>query len=245
MTLLDPAWSPRFWGGWTAPKSEAAADENEDAFAAVPGRGVFAVADGATQSGFAAQWARLLVDGYTAADARSGDWIATQRQSWATAVDHLDVPWFMTERRDRGAYAAFLGVSLTAEPGGQTGGWAAAAIGDACVFHIRGDQLRMAWPIAEANGFNNNPPLIGSRADNISFDVTDGEWQAGDYLLLMTDAMACWFLTQTEKGRDAWRWLKKMIESPHSKEHFQKVVASLRGARKLKDDDTTLVAVGM
>ncbi len=42
--------------------------EYEDAFAADADRARFAVADGATEASFAARWARLLVEGFVAAD---------------------------------------------------------------------------------------------------------------------------------------------------------------------------------
>jgi hypothetical protein len=244
MTTLVPAGEP-FWRGLTVPKSDAAPDENEDAFAAAPGRGVYAVADGATHSGFAGQWARLLVDGFTAAADPGGDWIAAQRRAWAAAFDHVEVPWYMTERREQGAYAAFLGVSLAADGDGDGGIWVAVAIGDACVFHLRDSRVRAAWPIERSALFGNMPQLLGSResGDDPPAELTDGEWRTGDYLLLMTDALACWFLTQTESARNPWDWMQRMIESARAERHFRKAVEKLRTVNQLKDDDTTLLAI--
>lgn len=247
MTQPVPDWSPPFWGAWTVPKSDALVDENEDAHAAIPEHGVFAVADGATHSGFAGQWARLLVNGYVGAAATGapGDWLAAQRQAWSAAVDPLEVPWFVAERREQGAFAAFLGISLTAEAGGEAGHWSAIAVGDACLFHIHNGQVAAAWPIEESAAFDNAPPLIGSRhaADETPLDLSDGTWQAGDYLLMMTDSLACWFLKETEKQHNPWAWMRKMVESRRSAIHYREVIATLRAARKLKDDDVTLVAI--
>ena len=245
MTPPPPAGAAPFWRGLTAPKSDAAPADNEDAFAAAPRRGAFAVADGATHSGFAGHWARLLVEGFVAAGGWRPDWVAAQRRAWAAAVDHLDVPWFVAERREEGAFASLLGVSLAAPVPGGGGEWAAVAIGDACLFHLRAGRVLVAWSVGHSAGFGNAPRLIGSRvpADEPALEVLQGEWRPGDHLLLATDALACWFLTQHEADGAPWSRLRELIDAPHADHRFGAAVGRLRAAKQLKDDDTTLLAI--
>ena len=52
---------------WWAPKSGNTASEYEDAYAVKPEALRFAVADGASETSFARQWAELLVEGFVQA----------------------------------------------------------------------------------------------------------------------------------------------------------------------------------
>lgn len=236
---------PLFWRVFTVAKSDATPDENEDAFAVNPVNGKFAIADGATQSAFAAQWARLLVEGYMTRDFCSDPGLALLRQAWANAVDDMEVPWYVAEQREKGAFAAFLGLSLSNAADVSAGRWSAVAIGDTCAFQIRSGVLKSAWPIQHSSQFCNLPRLIGSRdAENDSrLDVKDGTWESGDYFFLMTDALSCWFLSRMESSQNPWNWLRDLTESPEAEERYTQSVYRLRKAGEIKDDDTTLMAI--
>ncbi|OWK40465.1 protein phosphatase 2C domain-containing protein [Fimbriiglobus ruber] len=243
------AWTPPFWRTLTAPKSEAAPDENEDAVAANPDQGRFAVADGATQSAFAGLWARLLVEGYAhaghaGAAKLTADWLAVRRADWSAAVDGVDVPWFVSERREQGAFAAFLGLSLSIDDR-KNGHWFAVGTGDVCVFKMRGGRLRTAWPLTHSSQFNNTPALLGSRGGDCASatGAVTGDWRSGDHLFLMTDALACWFLARLEAAENPCQWLLSLIESPRAEEQYARAVLNLRASGELKDDDTTLMAI--
>jgi hypothetical protein len=54
------------WRAFALHKDGNRPDEYEDAYAGNPRVGRFAVADGASESSFAALWAKLLVDGFVA-----------------------------------------------------------------------------------------------------------------------------------------------------------------------------------
>jgi len=244
----ENAWQPSFWRALTTPKTDSAPEENEDAFAASPTRGQFALADGATQSSFSGQWARLLVDAFTQSDEPenlSDKWLAPLRKRWADSVDQIEVPWFVAANRELGAFAAILGLSLKAENGSISGRWSGVSIGDVCVFQVRHGKLHLAWPLEHSSEFNNRPALIGSRgeAGDCHAEVIKGAWQAGDCLLLMTDALACWYLSRIESGRNPWTWISALIESDGAEQQFVKIIANLRRTGELKDDDTTLMAI--
>ena len=71
---------PVYWQAFRLPKRGHSADEYEDAYAANPYVGRFAVADGASESSFAALWAQLLVNGFTRPAEKpdpDGGWLQT------------------------------------------------------------------------------------------------------------------------------------------------------------------------
>jgi hypothetical protein len=59
---------------------------------------------------------------------------------------------------------------LVAGPGVQTGPgllsvvgrWHSAALGDTCLFHVRGGQLEVAFPLTQSSDFDTSPSLLGS-----------------------------------------------------------------------------------
>jgi hypothetical protein len=220
------------------PRRGHAADEYEDAFAADPAAGRFAVADGASESSFAGLWARLLVEGFVR---RAPGWLAAARQAWATGVGGQPLPWYAEAKRDDGAFATFLGLVVGA------GRWHALAVGDACLFHVRQDQLVTAFPLGRSADFGNRPRLIGSRppADPAAEAHAEGngDWQRNDQLLLMTDALAQWFLRQHEAGKRPWEELAGFPEGDGAKAAFAEWVEERRRRDGLRNDDVTLVLI--
>ncbi len=94
-------------------KRGSAADEYEDAFFpdgfADQVRGFrCAVADGASESAFANLWAQLLVRGF----GRREMCIAHLQHQWQQSVGSKRLPWFLEKKARRGAFAAFIGLSL-------------------------------------------------------------------------------------------------------------------------------------
>lgn len=179
---------------WRA-KQGALPEEYEDAWCGPTrsGDGVrAAVADGATESAFAGLWARLLADGLV----REGRGLLcvpgelrTVREEWNRAVSGRlpGRPWYVLEKAEQGAFAAALLLELLPD-----GEWSALAVGDCCLFQVRGRKVLLSWPFDNASGFGNRPELLGSRdggADVTPLSIT-GVFSAGDTFLLATDALA-------------------------------------------------------
>src|SRR4051794_29142331 len=94
---------PFRWRALRLPKRGHTPEEYEDAFAADPALGRFAVADGASESSFAGQWARLLAEGFVAPGARpwrGADWLTAPRRRWAAEVLPLPLPWYAEAKRE-------------------------------------------------------------------------------------------------------------------------------------------------
>ena len=71
-----------------------------------------------------------------------------------------------------------------------------------------------------------------------------GEWVAGDSFWLVTDALALWLIEQRETGESAAvKALADLVSAPEPLAAFRQFVAAERLAGRLRDDDTTLLAV--
>jgi hypothetical protein len=204
MSPADP--SPR-WRALSLPKHGCPAAEYEDAWAADPSAGRFAVADGASESAFAGLWARLLVEGFVAAPcpANLATWLDGTRDLWAAEVMGLELPWYGERKRQEGSFATLLGVELLPPTPDGPGRWRAAAVGDSCLFHVREGRLVEAFPLDRSSDFGNEPRLIGSRGRRAPMAAYGGgSLLPGDRLFLMTDALAQWFLRNQERSGRPW-----------------------------------------
>lgn len=229
-------------------KDGNAPDEYEDAVAGDPNAGRFAMADGASESSFASLWAKLLVEGFVATTTQvTREWLVPLRQRWAEAVDQLELDWFGEEKRDRGAFATFLGLEVN-EARSEEGDWRAVAVGDCCLFQVRDANLMAMFPVESSAEFGNRPALIGSRGGGerdglMRAKHTVGRWQKGDRVLLMTDALAEWFARWHEQRREPWdRLLDKAAESTVA---FRTYIEQLRVEKELKNDDVTLLVIDL
>jgi hypothetical protein len=125
-----------------------------------------------------------------------------------------------------------MGLSIHAD-----GNWRAVCVGDSCLFHVRPKQAIRAFPYHTPDEFNNHPALLSTDTD-AAFDAHNarGKWRDGDYFLLMTDALAHFFLSQ--------RKMRGMLAAD-SLDHagFASMIEAARGDRICRNDDVTLVKI--
>jgi hypothetical protein len=233
------------WRLLAGPKRGNSAAESEDAAAGDADAGRFAIADGASESAYAGDWARLLVAHYVASPVQPGGWDAwlpAVQQRWLGTIDGRDLPWFLEDKFSQGAFATFLGLELAPRDGGWA--WSAAAVGDCCLFQVRADALAKKFPILRAIDFDGSPDLLGSRQKAVTRDFwAAGELRSGDRLLAMSDALAHWFLTQADAGRAPWRAVAQVTDGPDPDAAFAAWVEQLRQWKVLKNDDVTLLVI--
>ena len=236
-----------FW----LPKHGLTPDEYEDAFWP-PGVLVVsdfpvrvAVADGATETTFSGLWARLLVEAYN--DAKSDpsllETLAPLQARWLKEATAKPLPWYAEAKLEQGAFAALVGITLSATQGNTRGEWAAYAVGDSCVFQLRGNDLIARFPLSEFTAFDNRPLLVSSvQANNRKLEAAEqrasGDWQVGDVFYLMTDAFACWFLrTWDALSQDGTR--QEFVDQLHAisdQESFEAFVMEQGNQGQSKDD---------
>lgn len=236
---------PLRWSVLRLPKQGNANDEYEDAWAADAATGRFTIADGASETSFAARWAQLLTESFIAAErpAVLASWLAAPRRLWLDEVNLLELPWFAEIKREQGAFATFLGLGVRAPTPKKKGGWRAVAVGDSCLIHIRDGRCIRSFPMQKAADFSNQPRLIGSRAEDLSPDLGHGTFEAGDRLLLMTDALAHWFLQTHESRGDPWEPVALVLAAEDPEAEFATWIAELRDRAELRNDDVTLLSI--
>lgn len=179
------------WVAVTLPKAGNAPAENEDAHAA-DGTARFAVADGASEGWASGPWAARLVAQFVAAPpapAAFDEWLRAARAGHTAPSPDGPLAWYAEEKQRDGAFATLLGFELRAS--GPTGwAWKAVAVGDACLFHLRGGKLLAAVPLERPDQFGTRPALVPSAP---AVRCPEPDWFAGraepsDLFLLATDA---------------------------------------------------------
>jgi len=242
------------WAAFKVPKRDAPDGEIDDAYAmgedVSPYR--FAVADGATQSSFSGVWASMLAHAYcegrlhgtqreTVLFKACGDWYDETRPQ-------ISKPWALA-RHASGAHSTLVGLTVGRKPDTDELYWSSVAIGDSCLFLVKGDRLATTHPIHRADAFSSSPWLLSSTR------AAPSEWRdhirprgmkrgrnllPGDAFYLMTDALAAWFLRSHEGGSSPWREFDALAGEQSA---FAAWVARLRDERAIRDDDVTLLVV--
>ena len=235
------------WRSFHLPKAGNASEEYEDAVAGDPAVGRFAIADGASESSFAATWARLLAGGFVAAVGKPWqdfDWVGPLRRRWAAEVDGLSLPWYAEMKREQGAFATLLGLVLRPPHDQLPGIWRALAVGDCCLFRARATRLLAAFPLAASADFGNQPALLGSRPAGAppAPVLAHGRWRPGDRFLLMSDALAQWFLQRTEQGAVPLAEIAHLMADRDPQAAFPGWVEERR-RQGLRNDDVTLALI--
>lgn len=235
---------------WQRPKRGEGAEVGEDAAAGDAAGGCFAVADGAAESADAARWARLLVEEFVREPAmKPRTWaarLAGIQQRWTQEAGNAGQSWYAEAKRQQGAFATFLGLIFEETRWLGRKRWHALAVGDSCLFQVRHGRLLRALPIVRADDFGSTPWLLGS---SVPADKSlahqgvahSGNWSTDDHFWLMTDALAQWFLREAEAGSQPWETLEAFLPLPE--DIFAAWIEEQRDAKKLRNDDVTLLAV--
>ena len=122
-------------------------------------------------------------------------------------------------------------------------------MGDTCLFQLRDAELVAQYPAMTADQFGYHPLALSTdpSKNQAVWGITDqssdkGKWRCGDHFLLMTDALAEWFVTQIESGSRPFSILHQAVESSDA---FTEWVQELRNDRQIKNDDVTLMLIQM
>lgn len=236
-------------------KAGNAPPENEDAWAhgSVSGDGMLhaAVADGATESLFSGLWARLLSESFARGEVADAQGLLAvlpglQRQ-WHEHVSAKPLPWYAEEKLREGAFATLLGVRLQLPTEGGPGTWEALAVGDSCLFQLRRGGLVRAFPLEQSAAFGSTPFLLSTHAHQnarVGPQVrgASGDLRDGDTLLLMTDALACGFLAEHERGHVPWTVLPESLAAGDA---FPALIERLRAEKSIRNDDVTLLRLSV
>jgi hypothetical protein len=228
----------------SVPKPGNRPEENEDAVASDPAGFRFAVADGATEGWQSGAWAVHLATAFVRRPPGPADfpvWLTATRRDWAPPAQPGPAPWYAEAKQREGSFATLLGVEL--RPGGASGwAWKAVAVGDSCLFHVRGSGVEVAFPIDSAAGFSSRPPLIPSSA---AVKCPPPEWLAGraapgDLLLIATDAAAAHLLALGGSARAA---ALDLARSAVASRDTTGLMGFLQELQRARNDDSSLLAL--
>ncbi len=227
----------------------------------------FALCDGASGSSLPRPWATLLGQQWLKQPFQEIDeatlsfWLQEPRESWHRWVQETwkrtidernlltgDKPMSAEVFRrtlQTGASATFLGLILNRE----NLTWYAVAIGDTCLFLFRRDRSggwrpRLSFPLENSARFSDRPPLLPSNGNNVAalapyFRSIKGDCRPGDVLMMATDALAQWLLSQLEQQQPDWSILPSLTDP----RRFAELVDKERQSSHMVDDDTTLVVI--
>ena len=235
-----------------APKQGSERLECEDAIAFNPARMVFAISDGATEAYDSRTWARLLVKAWVRIDPPAFD-----SQDLEPLVRDLgrrlhgrwsqrELPWYAEEKAQEGSFAAFLALRL--QVADETLHWRANALGDCCLIHRNGLTIWESFPIVRSEDFNSNPVLLPSieskqrpaldRVKHVS-----GVAGPGHDFLLLSDAVAYWFLKEHERGDDHRIRLFDRLSETDDTDSLLHFFDDLRNSNQMRNDDIAILRI--
>lgn len=245
------------------------AEEYEDAVSSSSEGRRFAIADGATQTSFADRWSQILSLEFIMnppADEpppyRWVNWLQPLQEAWSAGIPWDSLPWFATEKARAGACTTLLALEFSSVPSTKrvakqtmwqrmiresppaAMNWRAEAVGDSCLFHVRHDQLLRSFPIDRPAEFTHSPVLITTNPDQNKMvfkrmKTLNGDCEPGDLFLLMTDALAKWFLERHVAGEKPWQLLRQLDDETL----FKQFVIQERDEGRIENDDTTLMII--
>jgi hypothetical protein len=220
------------------PKEGSTDAQYEDAFHV--GEEALALADGASAAIYARQWAQLLaLDFATGAPVPDGDgafWerVAVLGESWSSQVGGGKAgAWWAEEKLPEGSQASLLVCRF------EKNKLLAASIGDVCLFVVREERLKWAFPLTKSAAFGNHPALVPTDPTRLKRKppVVRRKFslEPGDRVFLATDAIAQWFLLRHEQKARPWDELSAEETA------FCDWVQARRDDDSLKNDDVTLI----
>ncbi len=228
----------------TVPKAGNTDAQNEDAAVVTQKLRRAAVADGASEGWQSGPWATVLATAYAQLPPEPttfAGWVAAAREH---APRSESKSWYAEAKQAQGSFATLVGVTF--EPTKDSGiKWRALAVGDACLFHLRGAKLLAKFPVEAVEDFSNRPRLIGS-ADTAPLEEPEwfaGRAELGDVFYLLTDALAEWFLRTREANGTPWTELDSVTRSSLQPTTFAYWIKSLRDAKMIRNDDCTALRI--
>jgi hypothetical protein len=233
---------------WSLPKQGATEDDCEDAYAVEQagsgGRLLAAVADGATQGFRSASWSSSLVDRFMRRPQGVWDdaWIEPVAVRYRSEFRIQDLPFHAMAKAGNGGFATLLGIQLNPD----SGEIRVRAAGDCLLVWAPESGRPLLFPeeLADPVAFGTRPVLLASNPDNrldpaASQQTASMRLTGNGTLLLMTDALAVWFVRSLVDEANPVSQLAEL----ETESSFAAFVERLRNEGSIRDDDTTLIRI--
>jgi hypothetical protein len=221
---------------------------SQDAVAAAPELGLFAIADGVTNSDFSGEFARALVRHWTskpAADAADfGKFLKKVQAEWeaetAPQIQGRATNWYNRNKVWK-ADAAFVGAQLVRS--GKKQQLKVLGIGDTVAILVRDGEIKKSFPLGKAADFSDQVQALPSKGEP-SYKVREASWDVkpGDEVYMATDALAAWILGEVEAGREPFKIIGPIKKAATLAEFTAFARAGkVKGRVPMNVDDTTLM----
>lgn len=213
-------------------------DLNEDAFA--EGDTCFALSDGASESYDSKSWAQLLTEAYIQNQSVDVPWVTERVRNYANASDFESLSWSRQAAYERGSFATLLGL----KGGANVSDVDVLAIGDSLAVHVRDGLMLTSFPFQQAGQFDARPQLLSTLAiandfvrESDFFPSNSITWsvQPGDQILLVTDAVGHWLLSQDKALAE--------LNSISDQNEFELLVVEHRLDKTMHLDDSTFLRI--
>jgi hypothetical protein len=233
------------------PKSGLEMHECEDSIGMKRQARRFCVSDGATEGFDSRRWARVLTKSWI----NSSRAILTKEQleRWLHELggrfggrwQKRSLPWYAEEKAQRGAFATFAGLTFSDSADGWS--WQAIAIGDSCLIHRRGERILCAFPLSDPSEFGYFPALLPSDvrrqdAATAHLHFMNGTGEDGDVFLLLTDAIAAWYLAAFKSNRETVDAFESLLDS-EDVDTFHQFITACRKDGSLRNDDVAVIRI--
>lgn len=226
----------------TSKKSELYSD-CADNYAVNREHNKFAISDGVSKSFFPKVWSDILVKKYV----NQKDWkdnnefIVESQKEWQSKIDEIvnqpETKWFTKSQYNKKDPALATLVGLQFLESDQK--WIAQALGDSFLFFIPKGSTEIEIKLStkpEPIVFDNFPDYlssIGSSHKGEKKSIKGEKIKEGTFYL-MTDALAEWFLLNTEQA-------KQTLDNIKTQEQYLETIANERNVNRLNDDDSAIL----
>jgi hypothetical protein len=174
-------------------------------------------------------------------------WLRLLGQSFHSHWDNKALPWYAEEKAHAGAFSTFLGLTFSASIDGLS--WHALAIGDTCLIHRRGDRIQSSFPLNDSGQFGFRPFLLPSDTARQPAAIEqliykEGSAESGDVFLLLTDAIAAWYLDALNLAPELAASFDELLAA-NRREAFQQHVTKCIGDGSLRNDDIAAIRIAI
>jgi hypothetical protein len=228
-------------------KHAGAPGENEDVLRTAAEKGRLVVADGASESFDAQNWARLLANRMINEEL-SFEAVVACAEEYGRLHDPGSLSWSKAAAYERGSFAALL----VAQDCPERSAVRVTAAGDCLAVWVVGRELVASAPYSRSEQFRDNPTLLATR---LAMNPTDeSHWTTWEWsypaprlalMLCMTDALGAWLLSLQERGDPSALATLCGLRGVGDAQKFAELVERERAAGRLRRDDTSLIVVSV
>lgn len=217
---------------------------NEDRVARSIDNRSCALSDGASISFDSAPWASILSQRFVANPDISRDWLHDAITEYQLSYDRELMSWSHQAAFDRGSFATLLGVVCSAD------GLRARAFayGDTLLAIMDKGKLVQTIPYSSADEFDQSPKLLSTSIlenNELDDEAISCSWHeiliSGHEelaILLMTDAIGHWLLSQSDSNRAL------SLLALNDDDSFSNFIEAERAEGRMRRDDSSLVVIG-